>query len=139
MALAIYIDLENLPKRVDFDRMMDMAASETTKHVFAVKAAYGSANALPKQYRQQLIDHNFQIVDRPHIVNKKNRADLMISIDAFERLHLNCPAIGSQMQELHKGFDFKRTRFKRLKDPTAYFENAGVVQAGNQRQGHDAD
>ena len=50
-ALAVYIDLENLPLGVDFDRLMDMAASETARHVFAVKAVYGSAAALPKQYR----------------------------------------------------------------------------------------
>jgi hypothetical protein len=30
-ALAIYIDLENLPQSVDFDRLMDMAASETAE------------------------------------------------------------------------------------------------------------
>jgi hypothetical protein len=33
------------------------------------------------------------IVDTPHIAKKKNRADLIISIDAFERLLLNRPAI----------------------------------------------
>ena len=89
----MYIDLENLPKGVDFDLLMERAASDTTKYVYAVKAAYGSAVALPKQYRQQLLDHNFQIVDTPHIAKKKNRADLIISIDAFERLHLNRPSI----------------------------------------------
>jgi hypothetical protein len=92
-ALAMYIDLENLPKGVDFDLLMEQAASDTAKYVYAVKAAYGSAVALPKQYRQQLLDHNFQIVDTPHIAKKKNRADLIISIDAFERLHLNRPSI----------------------------------------------
>lgn len=92
-ALAVYIDLENLPAGVDFDRLMDMAASETARHVWAVKAVYGPVAALPKPYRQQLIDHNFQIMDTPHIVKKKNRADLMISIDAFERFHLDSPPI----------------------------------------------
>ena len=92
-ALAVYIDLENLPAGVDFDRLMDMAASETASHVFALKAAYGSVAALPKRYRQQLVDHNFQLVNTPHIAQKKNRADLMISVNALDRFHLNNPPI----------------------------------------------
>ena len=32
-------------------------------------------------------------METPHIVKKKNRADLMISIDAFERFHLDNPPI----------------------------------------------
>ena len=232
-ALAVYIDLENLPAGVDFDRLMDMITSETARHVYGVKAVYGSVAALPKPYRQQLVDHNFQIVDTPHIVAKKNRADLMISIDAFERFHLNSPPIdryvfvtsdsdfsvimdklrgygkqvwmvgpradqakkilahccdlllsiedfippappppppaptydvekdrlaqrlfkqalrqlgtGSlpvglstlsmQMRKLHQGFDFKRTRFKRLTDLTVFFQSAGVVRLGTNAKG----
>ena len=91
--LAIYIDFENLPKGIDIDLLMEAAASDTSTHVYAVKAAYGSAAALSKPYRQQLLDHNFQIVDTPHVAKKKNRADLFISIDAFERFHLGQPPI----------------------------------------------
>ena len=93
IGLAIYIDLENLPKGIDFDLVMEAAASDTSTHVYAVKAAYGSAAALSNPYRQQLLDNNFQIVDTPHVAKKKNRADLFISIDAFERFHLNQPPI----------------------------------------------
>jgi len=92
IAVAMYIDLENLPKGVDFDLLMNHAQGEDTQHIYAVKAAYGSAAALSKTYRQQLLDHNFLIVDTPHVTKRKNRADLIISIDAFERLLLNRPA-----------------------------------------------
>jgi hypothetical protein len=245
--LAMYVDLENLPKGVDFDRLMERAAGGTTKHVYAVKAAYGSAAALSKQYREQLLDHNFLIVDTPHVANKKNRADLMISVDAFERFHINLPsidrfvfvtsdsdfsvimdklriygkqvwmvcrktdqakkilscccdrilsvedfippppvpppasspkpplpatpppkppkidvekdrlaerlfkealyhigsgnlpvglsAVGMQMRKLHQGFDFKRTRFKKLTALAVHFENTGVVRLTNNARG----
>jgi len=40
-----------------------------------------------------LINHNFDIREAPHISGKKNRADLIISLDAFEKLYLDKPSI----------------------------------------------
>jgi hypothetical protein len=73
--------------------LMEHAACEGTEYFYAVKSAYGSAAAVSKAYRQQLLDHNFQIVDTPHVADRKNRADLLISVDAFERLHIGSPPI----------------------------------------------
>jgi hypothetical protein len=93
IAIAMYLDFENLPKRVDFSSLMSRTQSGGAPCVFSVKAAFGSVTSLPKGYRQQLRDNNFLIVDTPHVAKKKNRADLLISIDAFERLLLGRPAI----------------------------------------------
>ena len=94
--LALYVDIENLPKDLDLETMMRKLVMEdphAESSVFAVKAAFGSADAVPKSTREQLRDNNFHIVDTPHVAQKKNRADLIISIDAFEKLYLNNPAI----------------------------------------------
>ncbi|MBN1673014.1 MAG: NYN domain-containing protein [Kiritimatiellae bacterium] len=94
--LALYVDLENLPKDLDMEAMMRTLVMEdphAESSVFAVKAAFGSADTVPKTTRQQLRDNNFHIVDTPHVAQKKNRADLIISIDAFEKLYLDNPAI----------------------------------------------
>jgi len=93
IAVAMYLDLENLPAGVDFDLLLNQFGSHEARCLYAVKAAYGSTTSLAKGYRQQLLDHNFLIVDTPHIARKKNRADLIISIDAFERLLVGRPAI----------------------------------------------
>jgi hypothetical protein len=93
ISVAMYIDLENLPKNVNLDLLMDLAHDDGTQYSYALKAAYGNTASLCKGYRQQLLDHNFLIVDTPHVAQKKNRADLIISIDAFERALLNRPAI----------------------------------------------
>jgi hypothetical protein len=94
--LALYIDLENMPKDLDIDSLMQTLTMEDPYGyacVFAVKAAFGAAEHVPKELKERLRDNSFHIVDTPHIAQKKNRADLMISIDAFEKLYLNNPAI----------------------------------------------
>lgn len=94
--IALYVDLENLPKDLDLESLMRtlvMEEPDAESSVFAVKAAFGSADVVPKSTRDQLRDNNFHIVDTPHVAQKKNRADLIISIDAFEKLYLDNPAI----------------------------------------------
>ena len=94
--LALYIDMENLPKDLDIDSLMHtlvMDAPYSYACVFAVKAAFGASEHIPKEMKDRLRDNSFHIVDTPHVAQKKNRADLMISIDAFEKLYLNKPAI----------------------------------------------
>lgn len=57
-----------------------------------MKFACGNANSISK-LREQLTNHNFDIREAPHISEKKNRADLIISLDAFEKLYLDKPSI----------------------------------------------
>jgi uncharacterized LabA/DUF88 family protein len=95
--VAVYIDLENVAGMVNLDKMLqDIILEEDTEtaedYIFAVKIACGNASSIAK-LRDQLINHNFEIREAPHISGKKNRADLIISLDAFEKLYLDKPVI----------------------------------------------
>jgi hypothetical protein len=95
--IAVYIDLENVAGILDLDKMLQDIILEEDKeapeeYVFAVKFACGDTNSISK-LRGQLINHNFDIREAPHISGKKNRADLIISLDAFEKLYLDKPSI----------------------------------------------
>lgn len=94
--IAIYIDLENVTKSIVLkDLMNDISlqySQEELKPVFAVKIACGHTNAITA-FRSQLKELNFEIRETPHIAQKKNRADLIISLDAFEKFYINQPAI----------------------------------------------
>lgn len=61
--------------------------------IFAIKSAYGNQNAAKKTSKSQIVEHNFNIIDTPKIGNEKNRADLLLSLDAFETLYLDNPRI----------------------------------------------
>jgi uncharacterized LabA/DUF88 family protein len=95
--IAVYIDLENVAGILHLDKMLQDIILEEDKeapeeYVFAVKFACGNTNSIAK-LREQLIDHNFDIREAPHVSGKKNRADLIISLDAFEKLYLDKPSI----------------------------------------------
>jgi hypothetical protein len=95
--IAVYIDLENVAGILDLDKMLQDIILEEDKeapeeYVFAVKFACGQTNSISK-LREQLINHNFDIREAPHVSGKKNRADLIISLDAFEKLYLDKPSI----------------------------------------------
>jgi uncharacterized LabA/DUF88 family protein len=95
--IAVYIDLENVAGILHLDKMLQDIILEEDKeapeeYVFAVKFACGNTNSISK-LREQLIDHNFDIREAPHVSGKKNRADLIISLDAFEKLYLDKPSI----------------------------------------------
>lgn len=95
--IAVYIDLENVAGILDLDKMLQDIILEEDKedpeeYVFAVKFACGNTNSISK-LREQLINHNFDIREAPHISGKKNRADLIISLNAFEKLYLDKPTI----------------------------------------------
>jgi uncharacterized LabA/DUF88 family protein len=95
--IAVYIDLENVAGILDLDKMLQDIILEEDKedpeeYVFAVKFACGNTNSISK-LREQLINHNFDIREAPHISGKKNRADLIISLNAFEKLYLDKPSI----------------------------------------------
>ena len=94
--IAFYIDLENIERDIQLKNMMYNIKlrydSENQEPIFAYKIACGHASAISK-YREQLKELNFDIRETPHIVKKKNRADLIISIDAFEKLYINNPEV----------------------------------------------
>jgi hypothetical protein len=95
--IAVYIDLENVAGILNLDKILQDIILEEDKeapeeYVFAVKFACGNTNSISK-LREQLINHNFDIREAPHISGKKNRADLIISLDAFEKLYLDKPSI----------------------------------------------
>lgn len=95
--IAVYIDLENVSGILDLDKMLQDIILEEDKedpeeYIFAVKFACGNTNSISK-LREQLINHNFDIREAPHISGKKNRADLIISLNAFEKLYLDKPSI----------------------------------------------
>lgn len=96
--VAIYLDVENIKGIISLEDLLDdirlQALSEfdgIEKAVFGLKKAIGESNTL-KRFRNQLSELNFTIEDAPHITGKKNRADLMISVDALEKLHVGNPA-----------------------------------------------
>jgi|SRR5690554_4032374 len=95
-SIAIYIDLENISSSIDIKELMNdislQYSKEESKPVYAVKIACGSTNDIGR-YRNQLAELNFEIREAPHITGKKNRADLIISLDAFEKFYLNSPNI----------------------------------------------
>ncbi len=95
--IAVYVDLENVAGILNLDKLLQDIILEEDKeapeeYVFAVKFACGNTNSISK-LREQLINHNFDIREAPHISGKKNRADLIISLDAFEKLYLDKPSI----------------------------------------------
>ncbi|CCK81903.1 MULTISPECIES: NYN domain-containing protein [Desulfobacula] len=95
--IAVYIDLENVAGILDLDVMIQDIILEESKvdpeeYIFAVKFACGHTHSITK-LRDQLIDYNFEIREAPHVTGKKNRADLIISLDAFEKLYLEKPSI----------------------------------------------
>jgi len=95
--IALYIDLENVAGKLSLDDMLQDIILEEDKeapeeYIFAVKFACGNTNSIAK-LRTQLINHNFEIREAPHVSGKKNRADLIISLDAFEKLYLDKPSI----------------------------------------------
>lgn len=95
--IAVYIDLENVAGILNLDKMLQDIILEEDKedpeeYIFAVKFACGNTNSISK-LREQLINHNFDIREAPHVSGKKNRADLIISLSAFEKLYLDKPSI----------------------------------------------
>lgn len=98
ITIAIYLDVENIQGMINFEDLLDDIRlqvinefEDVEKAVFGLKKAIGDSNNL-KRFRNKLSELNFTIEDAPHIANKKNRADLMISVDALEKLHVGNPS-----------------------------------------------
>jgi uncharacterized LabA/DUF88 family protein len=94
--IAVYVDMENIASSefVLEDLMNALLKGDDDQSCsFVIKAAYGNQASSKKVLKDQLIEHNFTIIDTPKIGAEKNRADLIISLDAFESLYLNNPKI----------------------------------------------
>ncbi len=95
---AIYIDLENIPANLDLKSLFDEL---TLKHntnpdeenFFVIKFACGNAASI-KKLSKALGEYNFYTRDTPSITSTyKNRADLIISLEAMETLIIQNPII----------------------------------------------
>jgi len=97
-SIAIYLDTENIKGMLNVQDLMDdinlkvTGQNENIKTIFAFKKAIGDQSSI-KRFRPQLKQLNFEIQDAPHITGKKNRADLIISLDAFEKIYIDNPVI----------------------------------------------
>ncbi len=95
---AIYIDLENIPAGIDLKQLFEeltLKHNETPEeeNIFVIKMACGNSKAI-KKMETQLAEYNFTIRDTPSITtNYKNRADLIISLEALETIIVNTPVI----------------------------------------------
>ncbi len=95
--IAIYFDLENIDRKLNVSALLDNIAlqiEEEKQSVFAIKLACGHSESIGK-FRNQLRDNNFEIREAPNVSknNLKNRADLILSLEAFETLVHNKPDI----------------------------------------------
>jgi uncharacterized LabA/DUF88 family protein len=95
----MYIDLENnIPADINVKRLMEEIilknqSSNNSDTVFAVKMACGNKASI-ERLEQKLSEYNFDIRNITRITsNYKNRADLIISLEAFETLIVNKPVI----------------------------------------------
>jgi len=97
MFIAIYLDLENVSEKLDLSILLDsisLKIEEDLSSIFAIKLACGNDNSISK-FRNQLRDLNFEIREAPHVSDKnlKNRADLILTVEAFETLYKKEPNI----------------------------------------------
>ncbi len=95
--IAIYFDLENVSKDLNIDKLLQsitLKIEDSKSPIFAIKLACGETESIAK-FREQLKDLNFEIRETPHVsqANLKNRADLILSIEAFESLYQQSPEI----------------------------------------------
>lgn len=95
-SIAIYFDLENIDKRLCLRNLLESITlnMEDSTPVFAIKLACGDDIAIGN-FRDQLRDLNFDIREAPHVSksNMKNRADLILTVEAFESLYQKSPDI----------------------------------------------
>ena len=102
LPIAIYFDLENIDKNFNLSKLMESVVLEANSDgnrdenaispLIAIKLACGETNSIAK-FRSQLTDMNFEIREVPHVVQKKNRSDLVLSLEAFESLYKKQPNI----------------------------------------------
>jgi len=97
ISIAVYFDLENVNEKLNLSMLLEsitLNIEEDLSPIFAIKLACGDSNAISK-FREQMKDLNFNIREAPHVSEKnlKNRADLILSLEAFESLYQKSPEI----------------------------------------------
>lgn len=101
MKIALYFDLENVDSKLNLNKLLESITltsgkniEEQSEPVFAIKLACGNTDAISK-FRDQMRDLNFHIREAPQVSNQnmKNRADLILSLEAFESLYQKTPEI----------------------------------------------
>ncbi|MCL2185347.1 MAG: NYN domain-containing protein [Treponema sp.] len=90
MNIAVYFDLENITNfsLCELMRILD----DNGKNNITVKIAVGNSASITN-YREELKNQNFTIIEAPHIVKKKNRADIILSVIAYEDFFCHKPEI----------------------------------------------
>jgi hypothetical protein len=83
MNIAIYFDLENVNNFSLSDLMKELEKNGNENNIFTVKLAVGNSSAITT-YRDELLNQNFTIIEAPHLAKKKNRADIILSVMAYE-------------------------------------------------------
>ena len=93
-SIAIYFDLENIVPKLKLKKVLEEITLqiENSTPVFAIKLACGNTNAI-SNFREQLKNLNFDIREAPKVSvqNSKNRADLILTVEAFESLYQKSP------------------------------------------------
>lgn len=105
MKIALYFDLENVDSKLNLNKLLESVTLTSIKEsaknseeqgepVFAIKLACGNTESISK-FRDQMKDLNFHIREAPQVstMNTKNRADLILSVEAFESLYQKTPEI----------------------------------------------
>lgn len=97
ISIALYFDLENVNEKLNLSKLLEsitLNIEEDLSPIFAIKLACGDTNSIAK-FREQMKDLNFNIREAPHVSQKnlKNRADLILSVEAFESLYQKSPEI----------------------------------------------
>lgn len=105
MKISLYFDLENVDAKLNLSKLLESitltCVKESSKNiedqnepVFAIKLACGNTEAISR-FRDQMRDLNFHIREAPQVSNQnmKNRADLILSLEAFESLYQETPKI----------------------------------------------
>ena len=96
-SIAIYFDLGNVDSKLSLEKLLEaitLYIDKDTTPVFAIKLACGRTESIGN-FRNQLRNLNFDIREAPQVsdVNSKNRADLILSLEAFESLYQKSPDI----------------------------------------------
>ena len=96
-SIAIYFDLENVDKKLNLKKLLEAVTldiEDDSTPVFAIKLACGNTTSIAN-FREQLKNLNFDIREAPQVSegNSKNRADLILTVEAFESLYQKSPDI----------------------------------------------
>ena len=88
--------MENIDKKFNLKKLLEsitLNIEDDTTPIFAIKLACGDTANISK-FREQLKNLNFEIRETPHVtIKKKNRADLILTAEAFESLYQKSPDI----------------------------------------------